>query len=87
MSTDPKMTPWFVNGEKPARPDVYNVSSRKGGQSGKWWARWDGSTWYCADKDKEFASRETNPVTPADYWHDEGSWRAYVAAKATGEAS
>lgn len=25
MSTEPKMTPWFVNGEKPARPGVYET--------------------------------------------------------------
>lgn len=45
MTTEPKMTPWFVNGEKPARPGAYNVSCRKSDQSGKFFGYWDGKKW------------------------------------------
>lgn len=37
-----KLTPWFVNGEKPLRPGVYNVSCQRSNQSGDWWSHWDG---------------------------------------------
>ena len=40
-----KPTPWFVNGEKPVRPGVYNVSCQKRDQSGGWWSLFDGRQW------------------------------------------
>ncbi|WP_315127310.1 hypothetical protein [Comamonas antarctica] len=39
-----KLTPWFVNGEKPARKGVYNVSCRSESQTGRWYSWWDGKT-------------------------------------------
>lgn len=49
-----ELTPWFVNGEKPAYPGVYNVSCQKVGQSGKWWAYWCGSQWFAFSWSKEW---------------------------------
>lgn len=37
-----KLTPWFVNGEKPVRPGVYSVSCRRQHQTGEWYSHWDG---------------------------------------------
>ena len=48
-----ELTPWFVNGEKPARPGVYNVSCRKLDQSGDWWSHWNGEAWSDASTDKK----------------------------------
>lgn len=38
-----QMTPWFKNGERPARRGVYEVSLR-GGDVG-WFSYWDGKSW------------------------------------------
>lgn len=70
-----QMTPWFVNGEKPARPGVYNVSCRKREQTGRWWARWDGKTWYVAARGVEYAESNKSPTTRHHFWHKSGSWR------------
>lgn len=40
--SEPKLTPWFVNGEKPARKGVYQVDSLFSEFA---WSRWDGKTW------------------------------------------
>lgn len=71
-----KPTPWFVNGEKPTREGVYNVSCRKSEQTGKWFARWDGEKWGTASGTREWAAEETRVATPDSYWHDQGSWRS-----------
>lgn len=42
MSTEPKMTPWFVNGEKPAREGVYQ---QRNGNRELGYQRWTGSRW------------------------------------------
>lgn len=73
-----QMTPWFVNGEKPARPGVYNVSCRKTDQTGHWWASWDGETWYVASRQVTQGPRgaETGARTSRpNFWHKYGSWR------------
>lgn len=50
-----KLTPWFVNGEKPARPGVYNVSCRRTNQSGEWYSPWNGKNFGCFDRDPKQA--------------------------------
>jgi hypothetical protein len=42
------LTPWFPIRIKPVRVGVYNVSCKDSGQSGKWYAKWDGKGfgWY-----------------------------------------
>ena len=75
MSAEPKLTPWFVNGEKPARPGVYNVSCRKENQSGHWYARWDGEQWFRARLSVDGAAGRALPETLLNYWSDIGSWR------------
>lgn len=71
----PKLTNWFVKGEAPWEPGVYNVSCRKTKQSGDWWARWDGRRWFCASRYKEGAARTTLPASAPNFWHHDGSWR------------
>lgn len=72
-----KLTPWFVNGETPELPGVYNVSCRKERQTGDWFAKWDGKRWYYATWRYEQqcykkAEREKQEARP---WHENGSWR------------
>lgn len=43
-----KYTDWFVNGEKPVRIGVYNISCRKYDQTGEWYVYWDGQG-FCHD--------------------------------------
>ena len=54
MSTEPKMTPWFVNGEKPARVGVYEV-----GEDGhrRWFQHWNGRWWGYFDTNPKDAQR------------------------------
>lgn len=72
-----ELTPWFVNGEKPARPGVYNVSCRKFDQTGYWFAKWDGNSWFVAKELVQLAEREGNKLGEGDdrHWHVRGSWR------------
>ncbi|QXV72220.1 hypothetical protein Acf1_00023 [Acidovorax phage ACF1] len=70
-----KLANWFVNGEVPRGPGVYNVSCRKSEQSGDWYARWDGERWFVADRLRAVAAAEQRPTTPGNYWHQTGSWR------------
>ena len=67
-----ELTPWFVNGEKPSRPGVYNVSARKDDQSVYWFARWDGMQWYMAHSNVSSAMREQFGMGLR--W-SRGSWR------------
>lgn len=77
-----ELTPWFVNGEKPVRKGVYNVSCRKEHQSGQWYAYWDGERWSRAHDNIRQAAREDRRVANPRRWHIEGSWRGL-----TGQAS
>lgn len=43
--SEPKLTPWFVNGEKPVHAGVYNVSCRTVKQSGDWYLAFNGEKW------------------------------------------
>ena len=71
-----ELTPWFVNGERPARPGVYNVSCRKLEQSGDWFARWDGEKWFMAYYEPGAAAHCMLPAASSgDYWSRKGSWR------------
>lgn len=70
-----KLTPWFVDGSVPAREGVYNVSCRKRAQSGDWYARWDGATWYCAHQSVWSALHEGRAAERHRLWSEEGSWR------------
>lgn len=72
-------TDWFVNGETPWEPGVYNVSCRKSSQSGKWYAKFDGSTWFCATRTRHAAQEVMRTTSTADYWHREGSWRGLAS--------
>lgn len=40
-----KLTPWFINGELPVRPGVYNVSCQEENQSGLWFCYFNGKLW------------------------------------------
>lgn len=70
-----QLTPWFVNGEMPARPGVYNVSCQKHDQSGRWFSRWDGDRWFLAGITRADAAWQKTPATRLDTWHNYGSWR------------
>lgn len=41
----PKYTPWFSFDTPPVRPGIYNVSCRTEGQTGRWFAKFDGLRW------------------------------------------
>ena len=75
IGTKPKLTPWFVKGEKPARPGVYNVSCQKENQSGLWYALWDGEKWFRGNLDATAAAKMTFSTISRNYWHRYGSWR------------
>lgn len=42
MNSDRELTPWFVNGERPARKGVYEVNSYCGVNC---YSFWDGARW------------------------------------------
>lgn len=75
-----KLTPWFVNGEKPVRPGVYNVSCEKSAQSGRWYSYWDGRKFGPFFARVEWA-REATIELGSKKWHAgvgllrRGSWR------------
>lgn len=52
-----QLTPWFVNGETPARPGVYQVDSTVGPRA---WAKWNGRKW-CWRR-QSFRAAETDRV-------------------------
>lgn len=81
MSTEPKMTPWFVNGRKPARIGPYNVSCRKTGQTGKWWSWWSGKRWSIAAPTLRslVCDWKSTPAADADAFHKAGSWRGLAS--------
>lgn len=70
---DPKLTPWFTNGEKPAYPGVYNVSCRKENQTGEWYSYWNGLHFCPFSRKLEGAYRYATSVER--YTNEEGSWR------------
>lgn len=74
MSAAPKMTPWFVNGEVPWEPGVYNVSCRKQDQTGTWFAHWNGEAWGYGDTSPEAVQQEGYGIKPL-HWSETGSWR------------
>ena len=86
MTTDENLTPWFVNGEKPARKGVYNVSCHYEHQSGHWWSYWDGRRFLCFDPDKDSAKAygtrlwaDKRFAGAGDYVLTDGSWRGLAA--------
>ncbi len=74
-----KLTPWFVNGELPARPGVYNVSCRKYAQTGSYWARWGEGMWYRAETTMHNAALTRSPTRVTNRWSTEGSWRGLAS--------
>lgn len=80
-----KLTPWFIDGELPVRPGVYNVSCQTEGQSGKWFAHFNGKLWArcwasfagigetAADKAMRYASEYG--YKESDLGYDPKSWR------------
>lgn len=73
--TKPKLTDWHIDGAKPHYPGVYNVSCEKEGQTGHWYAKWDGKTWYRAKPTIKGACDPYYTTLSPDYWHEVGSWR------------
>lgn len=73
MMSEPKLTDWFVNGEKPVRPGVYNVSCRRKRQTGKWYAKWTGRRWLKFSDSADAAAWETRQSVLMTAWG--GSWR------------
>ncbi len=72
----PKLTPWFVNGEKPARPGVYNVSCRRTKQSGMYYAYFDGESFGSTAGWVETAWYQRGKQTRwSDAVNQHGSWR------------
>ena len=75
-----KLTPWFVNGEKPARPGIYNVRYEKSEQSGNWYSYWDGRKFGPFSARIEWVLPTTARFGPKE-WHAgrgllrRGSWR------------
>lgn len=68
-----ELTPWFVNGEKPARPGVYNVSCRRTDQTGLWYAKWNGKRWLVFSNSVAEANQRT--VVSGLIDRRRGSWR------------
>jgi hypothetical protein len=77
---------WFVNGEKPWEPGIYNVSCRKQNQTGTWYAYWDGSAWSKANRGIDDVNVKSIP-SRHDIWHAEGSWRGLAADPITSSAA
>ena len=73
MKTNPKLTPWFTNGEKPVHIGVYNVSCQRENQSGEWYSYWDGSYFspFAYNVEDAYDFSECSPK----YSNEEGSWR------------
>lgn len=55
-----KLTPWFRNGEKPARKGVYQQMSGTGDRLG--YQRWDGKRWMVWCETAEAAAGKHIPV-------------------------
>lgn len=80
----PKLTPWFPESVKPARPGVYNVSCRTSGQSGNWFARFNGEHWSPGwETDKNYVFPLSDMESNSDRYL--GTWRG-LAEKPKGEA-
>jgi hypothetical protein len=72
-----KLTKWFPADVKPARPGVYNVSCLESGQSGKWYALFDGQRWswkWDTDAASDVLHEDGNP---SDWYL--GSWRGLAS--------
>lgn len=65
MNTEPKMTPWFVNGEKPARNGVYAVNSRMGREHV--FSHWNGDFWGWVSESVATARHFRNRPTPREF--------------------
>ena len=86
VSEQQKLTPWFVNGEKPVRKGVYNVSCQRRHQSGTWFAYWDGKRFLPFDADKNGAEqsgreflRKFKGCGAGAFVLSGGSWRGIAA--------
>lgn len=75
MKTNPKLTTWFTNGEKPAYPGVYNVSCRKENQTGEWYSYWNGYEFTWFEHSVDAAYRERLIPGAGRIVLTEGSWR------------
>lgn len=77
MDTEPKLTPWFVNGEAPARPGVYLVDHAKAGQRFSQFAYWGGPRggWGAAAPTPSQAFNRKRLGLDPNYFHQTGSWR------------
>lgn len=72
----PKLTPWFVNGEKPARPGLYEVKARGPRPYWPMYAYYTKSSgWGCGRQTKEQALIDKDKVAVRDYYSRNGRWR------------
>jgi len=82
MSTEPKMTPWFVNGEKPARPGVYEVQDTYHTDERRTYYGFYSKTtgWGCGRLTIEDAIEDKGRGTLADWYSsDRGKWRGLAS--------
>lgn len=68
--SEPKLTPWFVNGEKPVRKGVYQQKSGSGRLLG--YQRWDGKHWCTWHENAETAGKDREAVVS---FHQNDPWR------------
>lgn len=75
-----KLTPWFVDGEKPARPGVYNVSCRKEAQTGRYYGYWNGRFWVFGVAETPESAARLKQRVARGYVASNGSWRGLAEA-------
>ena len=73
MKTKEKLTPWFTNGEKPARPGVYQQMCGFGKELG--YQYWSGKRWYSWYEDPETAYKYKKLDRRYGYEHCGEKWR------------
>jgi hypothetical protein len=71
-----KYTPWFTDGQKPARPGVYQQRCSLGKQLG--YQRWDGVHWYAWSLSPQKAAA-SNVIADDCFQND--PWRGLAKGK------
>lgn len=71
-------TPWFIDGEKPVRVGVYQVSCQREDQSGRWHAYWNGVKfcYLCESVEVAFINKDCDSIA-GDKILTSGSWRGF----------
>lgn len=70
-----KLTPWFVNGEKPAREGAYEVSYRKEGQLAGRFAFWSEEWGWGGASSLEYSETLRDSGANPEFFSEIGSWR------------